>query len=86
MQEKQSWMLVGGGLSHLSHIPDTERSQHREITVQLQCTGTHLIPNGNGLLCRMVLEGPQLPHFFDLIEVANFEIASDAFTSFQVSL
>jgi hypothetical protein len=32
----------------------------------------------------MVLESENFPKFFDLVEVANFEIASDAFSSFKV--
>ena len=32
----------------------------------------------------MVLESDNFPKFFDLVEVANFEIASDAFSSFKV--
>lgn len=32
----------------------------------------------------MVLEGPEFQKFFDYVEVANFEVASDAFTTFKV--
>jgi hypothetical protein len=32
----------------------------------------------------MVLTGPKFMSFFEKVEVANFEIASDAFTTFKV--
>lgn len=35
-------------------------------------------------LYRLVLEGPRFQDFFDKVEVANFEVASDAFTTFKV--
>lgn len=35
-------------------------------------------------LLRLVLEGPRFQDFFDKVEVANFEVASDAFTTFKV--
>lgn len=33
----------------------------------------------------MVLEGSEFQKFFDYVEVANFEVASDAFTTFKVN-
>lgn len=35
--------------------------------------------------CRMELNGQNFMEFFQRVEVANFEIASDAFSSFKVS-
>lgn len=35
-------------------------------------------------LLRAVLEGPVFLRFFDKVEVANFEVASDAFSTFKV--
>ena len=35
--------------------------------------------------CRLVLEGPLFGHYFDKVEVSNFEVASDAFSTFKVS-
>ena len=34
--------------------------------------------------CRLVLEGPLFGHYFDKVEVSNFEVASDAFSTFKV--
>lgn len=34
---------------------------------------------------RLVLEGSEFQKFFDYVEVANFEVASDAFTTFKVN-
>lgn len=33
----------------------------------------------------MVLEGPLFELYFDKVEVSNFEVASDAFSTFKVS-
>lgn len=33
---------------------------------------------------RMLLEGPLFMNFFEKVEVANFEVASDAFSTFKV--
>lgn len=33
----------------------------------------------------MVVEGPEFNNFFTYVEVANFEVASDAFTTFKVT-
>lgn len=35
-------------------------------------------------ICRMVLESPRFEDFFQMVEVPNFEIASDAFQTFKV--
>ena len=34
--------------------------------------------------CRMVLDGPLFKEYFDKVEVSNFEVASDAFSTFKV--
>jgi calcium binding protein 39 len=34
-------------------------------------------------IAKLVLEGPRFQDFFDKVEVANFEVASDAFTTFK---
>ena len=34
--------------------------------------------------CRMLLEGSLFMSFFEKVEVANFEVASDAFSTFKV--
>ena len=36
--------------------------------------------------CRLVLEGPLFGHYFDKVEVSNFEVASDAFSTFKVHM
>ena len=36
------------------------------------------------MLPRLVLEGPLFQHYFDKVEVSNFEVASDAFSTFKV--
>ena len=36
------------------------------------------------MLCRIVLEGPLFEQYFKKVEVSNFEVASDAFTTFKV--
>lgn len=36
--------------------------------------------------CRIVLEGPLFEQYFRKVEVSNFEVASDAFTTFKASL
>ena len=36
--------------------------------------------------CRMVLEGPLFGLYFEKVEVSNFEVASDAFSTFKVLL
>lgn len=36
-------------------------------------------------LRRMVVEGPDFNNFFAYVEVANFEVASDAFTTFKAT-
>lgn len=36
-------------------------------------------------LSRLVLEGPLFAHYFEKVEVSNFEVASDAFATFKVS-
>ena len=47
--------------------------------------GGPLPPQGDAAgVPRMVLEGPEFQKFFDYVEVANFEVASDAFTTFKV--
>ena len=38
------------------------------------------------VICRLVLEGPLFGHYFDKVEVSNFEVASDAFSTFKVLL
>ena len=35
---------------------------------------------------RLVLEGPLFQHYFDKVEVSNFEVASDAFSTFKVCM
>ncbi len=35
-------------------------------------------------IARLVLEGPLFAEFFHKVEVTNFEVASDAFTTFKV--
>lgn len=37
----------------------------------------------NESIAKMVLEGPNFVQFFTYVEVANFEVASDAFTTFK---
>lgn len=50
------------------------------------CPQPHQEPTGSCRhVSRLVLEGPQFYTFFDMVEVANFEIASDAFTTFKVN-
>ena len=34
--------------------------------------------------CRMVLDGYLFKEYFDKVEVSNFEVASDAFSTFKV--
>ena len=36
-------------------------------------------------MCRIVLEGPLFEQYFEKVEVTNFEVASDAFSTFKVS-
>lgn len=35
-------------------------------------------------LCRLVLQGPLFQQYFEKVEVSNFEVASDAFSTFKV--
>ena len=37
-----------------------------------------------GPVHRLVLEGPLFGHYFEKVEVSNFEVASDAFATFKV--
>jgi len=34
---------------------------------------------------RLVLDGPLFQHYFEKVEVSNFEVASDAFSTFKVA-
>ena len=34
--------------------------------------------------CRLVLQGPLFQRYFEKVEVSNFEVASDAFSTFKV--
>ena len=36
-------------------------------------------------LSRLVLQGPLFQRYFEKVEVSNFEVASDAFSTFKVS-
>lgn len=49
------------------------------------CTTHHLHSSSPQVVSpRLVLEGPLFQHYFDKVEVSNFEVASDAFSTFKV--
>ena len=47
--------------------------------VNLSACFTRALPH------RLVLEGPLFQHYFEKVEVSNFEVASDAFSTFKVA-
>ena len=49
-----------------------------------QCPLLQNVPQTCMPSCRMVLDGPLFKQYFDKVEVSNFEVASDAFSTFKV--
>eukprot|EP00955_Chlamydomonas_euryale_P041322 351955-Chlamydomonas_euryale.AAC.13 len=61
-------------------------SEHRYIRRQQQPSVAHHHRHCGRMPRRMVLESPMFMEFFTNVEVANFEIASDAFSTFKVGV
>lgn len=64
----------------------TDRPDSHSV-MPLQTNGvycTHCNPCCLPAVVRMMLNGPLFLEFFDKIQVANFEVASDAFSTFKV--
>ncbi len=59
----------------------------RRLDMQSLCMETRtVLINSRLLACRIVLEGPLFEQYFKKVEVSNFEVASDAFTTFKVHI